>query len=55
MSKMKHEHRWGPWLRAVHFRLKRHPKTQRWCTEGWCPLGQYKNGRTFVARPERKA
>ena len=55
MKKSKHEHKWGPWLhpdkdRIDWFRLH----VYRFCVDGWCSKGQYKNGRLFEARPERK-
>ena len=52
---MKHDHQWGPWFRYLHYRLKAHRRRRqfRFCINGWCPMGQYKNGRTFLARPER--
>lgn len=50
----RHEHRWGTELyismRGGRRTLRRYV---RYCVDGWCPLGKYRNGRVFMARPER--
>ena len=41
-------HVWGCWTSYDDGRL------MRFCISGYCIMGQYRNGRTFVARPERR-
>ena len=54
----RHKHKWGSWIgrRCTrpasakcggihHYRL---------CIEGWCGAGQHRNGRVYVARPDRQ-
>ena len=48
LESMKHEHKWGPWLR-----LARWAQRFRFCINGWCPMGQKRNGWIFKARGER--
>ena len=43
-----HKHKWGPW-----FSLARWAQRIRFCVDGWCPMGQKRNGWIFVARPDR--
>lgn len=55
---MKHEHQWGSWLKWCmdsHLGLPGRctMKRMRFCRNGWCPMGQYRNGRVIVARKER--
>ena len=38
----KSQHVWGTWIGKF-----------RYCISGWCPMGQYRNGRIVVMRPER--
>ena len=40
-------HVWGKWLGKGK---KRH----RFCINGWCPMGQDRSGRMYVARPKRR-
>jgi hypothetical protein len=55
MSKLKHQHQWGLWLRSRPPDLSTPYRLTRFCINGYCPLGQYRNGRTFRARPGRQA
>ena len=38
----KSQHVWGTWIGKF-----------RYCISGWCPMGQYRNGRVVLMRPER--
>ena len=49
----KHVHQWGPWL-SGYWGVPR-GRLLRLCVSGWCPAGQYRNGRVFTARSERRA
>ena len=48
--RMKHIHQWGNrWVRDEKGRRF------RYCINGWCPMGQYRNGRVYVCRATRNA
>ena len=52
----RHKHLWGRWLVAGKDgvpKSEKNKKKHRLCINGWCPWGQYSNGRRFKARPER--
>lgn len=44
-----HTHQWGLWRRSRALGSS----SRRLCITGWCPMGQSRNGRVFVARPTR--
>jgi hypothetical protein len=54
---MAHLHQWGAWLQGdkKRWRAWKYRRDYRFCINGYCPLGQYRNGRTFAARPYRQA
>lgn len=47
-----HKHQWGPWLKSMFATVPIY-KRLRLCINGWCPMGQYRNGIIFMARPRR--
>jgi len=56
MPTERHVHQWSVWISGERrkWRGRVYRRDFRLCINGWCPMGQYRNGRVAMLRPGRK-